>query len=109
MVNETSKQEEPGVLNVNETSSATPAVVRTILCTSNNGTTCDDMIIGGLFTHVYGTKANGLAKLTRVGGETTVEELLDVRDSGIIMSVSHYSMREHSPLVVAGMFGPEDR
>ena len=133
MVNSISKQDQPGVLNVNETSSDSPAVVRTIFCSSDNGTTCETMYIGGLFTHVYGTKvrthaqqtrvqprpppqsltplssqASGLAKLTRSGGETTVEEVLDVRDTGIIMDVSTYADWYDSPLVVVGMFGPED-
>ncbi|GMH61060.1 hypothetical protein TL16_g03182 [Triparma laevis f. inornata] len=97
----------PGIVNVNETSSDTPSVVRTILCPSNHGKTCDTMYLGGLFTHVYGTKAGGLAKIQKVGDERVVTEILDTKDTGIIMDVSQYD--GEGALAVAGIFGPSDK
>ena len=99
----------PGIVNVNETSAETPSVVRTILCASAQGATCDTMYLGGLFTHVYGTKAGGLAKIQKDPGNNsrTVTEILDTQDSGIIMGVSQYNAA--GPLAVAGIFGPSQK
>ena len=76
------------------------------------------MFLGGSFTNVFGKKAGGLVKLTFSSPSTSssephpplssFQEIMDVSDSGVAMSVATNPSVPTSPIVVGGIFGPGD-